>query len=77
MNLHEEFRNVDINKFGWISGEQLQQCFSNLGVELEEDEFKQLLFEIDSDRNNKIDVDEFMEFMQKNIKGLETNQNSK
>ena len=62
-DLRFEFRKADINNDRQITAVQLNQVLLNLGIELKHDELVSLVKVIDTDKNGKIDIDEFIDFM--------------
>lgn len=48
----------------------MKQVFAKLGVVIQADEMNTLFSEIDEDKSNSIDIDEFIYFIQKNQSGL-------
>ena len=62
-DLRFEFKKADINNDRQLGAPQLNQVLINLGIELKPEELNAIFKTIDTDRNGKIDIDEFIDFM--------------
>jgi calmodulin len=64
--LLEAFRVFDINGDGYISKEELKQVMSKTGINITLKEAEQIIKEVDTNSDNKIDFEEFIVLMARN-----------
>ena len=62
-DLRYEFKKADINNDRQLAPNELNQVLINLGIDLKREELQALVKEIDVNKNGKIDIDEFIDFM--------------
>ena len=64
---HEMFNLVDTDKSGTISAEELGRLLETLKMQVNPDELKKIVEEIDEDGNGQIDFNEFIKVMNKRV----------
>jgi len=71
--LSDKFRIIDADNKGFISAKDLQRVVKAAGYQLSEDQMHGLLDEVDTNRNGKIELGEFLQFMSAVDAGVVTN----
>ena len=62
-DIFETFEALDINDDGYLSQTKLKLLFDNLALDIDEETIEEFIQYADKDRDNKINLGEFMSFM--------------
>ena len=63
-NVEEAFKRFDKDGNGYLSGSELRDAMVTMGMDVENGKVAKLFKILDSNRNGKIELDEFQSFME-------------